>query len=287
MILVIGATGLVGSAVVKQLSTKEVPVRLFVRNLEKAKSLNLAGVELAEGNFEDLRTLDVAMRGVERVFLLTPQHPQQARHQGDIIEAAQRAGVKHIVKLSTIACNPDSVSFVARSHWQTEQQLEQSGLSYTMLQPHQFMQQSLERMGPSVAESGVFTTPVATAKISMIDVRDIAAVAVAALTGEGHAGKRYHITGPEALSAADMAERYTAILGKPVTYKAITLEEYQTNLQRQGLPPHLVTHLVEINRFFLAGGNEAVSDVVYKITGQPPRTFEQCVRESLQLFVRS
>jgi uncharacterized protein YbjT (DUF2867 family) len=287
MILVTGATGLVGSAVVKQLSAKQVPVRLFVRNLEKGKSLGRAGVELVEGDFEKPQTLEAAMRGVERVFLLTPQHPQQTRHQGDIIEAAQRAGVKHIVKLSTIASNPESVSFVARSHWQTEQQLEQSGLNYTLLQPHQFMQQSLERMGPSVAESGVFTTPAATAKISMIDVRDIAAVAVAALTEEGHNGKRYHITGPAALSAADMAERFTTILGKPITYKAITLEEYQNNLQRQGLPQHLVTHLVEINRFFLAGGNEAVTNVVYDITGQPPRPFEKCVSETLQLFVRS
>src|SRR5690242_17729036 len=102
MILVIGATGLVGSTVVKQLSTKEVPVRLFVRNLEKGKIFNFPGVELAEGDFEKPHTLEAAMRGVEKVFLLTPQHPLMTRHQGDIIEAAQRAGVKHIVKLSTI-----------------------------------------------------------------------------------------------------------------------------------------------------------------------------------------
>ncbi len=284
MILVTGATGTIGSEVVRQLAQKDVPVRALVRSFEKGKALEQPNVQIVTGDFEHPETLVRAMEGVERVFLVSPQHPRQVQHQGNVIEAAQQAGVKHIVKLSTPASYADSAVAVGRWHWQNEQHLAQSGLASTILRPHMLMQSLLPMLAPNVARFGVVTLPTQDTALSVVDVRDVAAVAVAALTEDGHAGREYLITGSELLTASNFAEQLAAVFGRPISTMPINVPMWEQALLGQGVPASQVKHLVEMAVFMLEGGNTPVTNVVATVTGKEPRTFAQLVREQQEQF---
>jgi uncharacterized protein YbjT (DUF2867 family) len=283
MILVTGATGANGSEIVKQLAAAGVPCRAMVRNPDKATELRLPGVEIVRGDFAEAASLDAALRGVNHAVLLSTFDPQQVELQGNFIQAAQRAKVEHVVKLSALGANPNSKIMVGKWHGQIEQQLEKSGLGWTMLQPSFFMQ-NMRMFADSIAQQGAFACPAGDGQMGMVDVRDIAAVAVKALTEPGHMGKKYVVTGPEAISYGQIAEKLSAATGKSVQYVNVTPDDAKKNMLGMGLPAWFVDAMLELYGVVRGGYGAVVTKVVEQVTGQKPRNFEAFAREHARMF---
>jgi uncharacterized protein YbjT (DUF2867 family) len=283
IILVTGATGNIGKEIVKLLSSDGLQVRALVRDTTKAVSIQNPNVEVFEADVTRPETLGPALRGIDRAFMLTPLHPNQVEHQAGIIEAARRAGTKHVVKLSTIGAGLDSPVSFARWHAQTEKQLAESGLNYTILRPHFFMQNIL-MFAPGIAADRTFYAPLGEGRIAMVDVRDIAAVAVAVLTTGGHAGKTHEVTGPEALSFSDVADKIGKVTSHRITYTDVTPAAARSAMLAQGMPDWLAQGLLELYDVLRAGHGAHVTNAVPDLTGREARTFDQFAREHAFTF---
>jgi uncharacterized protein YbjT (DUF2867 family) len=283
MILISGATGRVGSATLKQLANRGMPVRALVRNAEKAALVAGPLVEAVIGDLAQPHSLDAALNGVTAALLVSPLDPHQVTLQGNFIDAATRAGRVHVVKISGLGTALDSPVRSGRWHAQTEQYLADSGLPFTHLRPPFFMQNIL-RFAPTVRASGEFSGSLNQGKVAMIDVDDIAAVAATALTTSAHVGKTYVLTGPEALSYADIAEKLSRILGRTVTYRDTPLEVMRQRLLASGMPAWHVDVQVDFSTALRAGHASIVTNTVEAVTGKPARTFEQFIRDHLALF---
>lgn len=283
MILITGATGRVGGATLKQLSTRGMPVRALVRNVEKAALVAGPSVETVIGDLAQPRSLESALDGITAALLVSPLDPHQVELQGNFIDAAKRAGRAHVVKISGLGTALDSSVRSGRWHAQTEKHLEDSGLPFTHLRPPFFMQNIL-RFAPAIRASGEFAGSLGLGKVAMIDVDDIAAVAATALTTDAHAGKAYVLTGPEAHSYSDVAERLSRILGRTITYKDVPLEVMRERLLASGMPEWHVDVQVDFSTALSAGHASAVTNTVEAVTGKPARTLEQFIREHVVLF---
>jgi uncharacterized protein YbjT (DUF2867 family) len=185
------------------------------------------------GDFEQPGTLDAAMAGCDHLYLVSPPSPRQPEQERNVIDAAKRAGVAHVVKQTVLGADPEVSMAFGRWHGQIEQYLDQSGLAYTLVRPHSFMQNFLLSAQP-VAEQGVLYGMTGEGRTSYSDTRDIAAVAAQVLTGPGHQGQRYIVTGPEALSAAEVAERLSAAIGRPVRYVDLPAAAFAQGAGRRG-----------------------------------------------------
>lgn len=282
MILVTGATGKVGSEVVKQLAARGAPVRALVRSPEKARAIAAPGVEIARGDLGDPGSLGAAMEGVEALFLLTPPDPRQVEWQHNAIEAAKRAGVRHVVKLSAIGASEHAPVQLGRWHWQTEEELKASGLGWTILQPGFFMQNFLG-FAPTIQGQGAFYSNV-NGRVALVDARDIAAVAVAALTEDGHEGQTYVITGGEAISYPEAAEKLSAALGRGVNYVEIPDEAMRSALLQAGLPDWFADDLLALNAILNAGHAATPTDVVATVAKKEPIRFDQFARDHAAAF---
>ena len=257
MILVTGATGHVGAEVVRLLAEAGTPARALIHSPDKAAPIQRLGLEVALGDFEQPDTLDAAMAGCAQLFLLSPPSPRQPEQEQQVIDAAKRAGVAHVVKQSA----PGAGLVFARWHAQIEQYLAKSGLPHTLLRPNYFMQNFLMSAQP-VAEQGVLYGITGEGRVSYIDTRDIAAVAAQVLTSTGHQGKAYTLTGPEALSGDEVAERLAAATGREVGSVDVPADAFGQALVGAGLPGWLVERLIELNVMMAAGHAAGVTDEV-------------------------
>lgn len=280
MILVTGASGNVGSRLVRELVAAGVPTRALVRRTDAAAELQELGAEAIVGTFEDAEALRHAARGVERVYVVSPPGADgMIAQQVAVVEAAKAEGVRHVVKQSSIGTDLDTEASIVVAHRRIEEAIEDSGMSWTHLRPHWFMQNELGQAG-TVAADGVFYAP-DVGEISMIDVADVAAVAAEVLTGDGHEGQAYLLTGPQALSYADLADEYSRILGREVRWQEVSLEEARDSMREAGMPEELAVGFPEVMGGYREGGvMRAVSPVVEELTGRPPRTFEEFLREN-------
>jgi uncharacterized protein YbjT (DUF2867 family) len=283
MILVTGATGLVGGAVVRQLTAQGVPVRAMVRSREKAAALAGPTVETVVGDFARPETLGPALQGVTRALLISHHDVGQVELQGNFVEAARRAGPVHIVKLSGLGTAPGSPLHSGRWHAGTEAQIRDADLPWTFLHPPYFMQ-NLLRAAPAVAAHGVLTGAMQEGRIAMVDARDVAAVAVAALTVPGHAGQTYVITGPEALSHARVAEILSEAVGRQIVYRDIGLDAFREQMLGSGTPPWLVDVRMEFTSFLREGFAARVTDTVLRTTGRAPRALAVFAAEHAARF---
>lgn len=277
MILVTGATGTNGVELIRQLSDTAERVRALVRDPAKAAALLPDMVELARGDLDDAAALDEAMADVEKVFLLCPVDTRQVRLEANVVEAAERAGARHLVKFSVLHASEQSPSALLRWHGETERRIRESGLAYSFLRPNMFMQELL-RQAASIRNRGEFYLPLGEAKVSLVDVRDNAAVAAAALTQPGHEGKTYNVTGPAALSFAEVAEQLSAAVGKPVRYVAVPMEGWKQGLAATGAPQWMVDVVAELYATF-DPANAFVGEGVRQATGKPARTFAEFAGE--------
>lgn len=278
-ILVTGATGNIGKELTQQLVAQKVPFRAMVRADKDAEALNaLDGVEAVIGDFDDAASIAEALKGVERAFLLTNSSEQAEEQQLRFVDAATSAGVKHIVKLSQWAADHDSPVRFLRYHAVVEQKIRESGMDYTFLRPNLFMQGLLSMREPIVTQRKFFA-PIGDAKISVVDVRDIAAVAAAALTGEGHKGKVYNLTGSEALTHQEIAEKLSHALNREITFVDIPPEAMRETLASVGFPAWQADGLIEDYAHYKRGEAASVETGVQDATGKPPHSFEDFARE--------
>lgn len=282
MILVTGATGKVGQEVVRQLAAAAVPVRALVRDATRASHIRLPGVEIAVGDLSKPETLDGPLSGVDRVFLLSSPDPEQVTLQGNLIEAACRAGARHVVKVS-VAGGPDSGTQIGRWHWTTEKQLEASGLAFTFLRPTSYMQQLL-MFAPAIAATGSFQLPMGTGAVAVVDTRDVASVAVCALTQEGHDRKIYDLTGPEALSFDQMADALSQATGKKISYVHVPPDYARKQLVGIGVPRWLVDDMLVLCASFREGYGAGVSPTVREVTRRPALSFAEFARDHAPVF---
>jgi uncharacterized protein YbjT (DUF2867 family) len=283
-ILITGAMGNVGRELTKQLSTQKTPFRAMVRSIKGAEALSaLEGAEVVVGDFDDAETVAHALQGMERAFLLTNSSERAETQQSAFVDLARRAGVKHIVKLSQWAAAPDSPVRFLRYHAAVERKMRESGLAYTFLRPNLFMQ-GLLAFRETIIGLGKFFAAAGDAKISAIDVRDIAAVAVAALSEEGHEGKTYDLTGPEALSHGEMAEKLSGVLGRRIDFVDVPPEAMRETLISVGLPVWQADGLIEDYAHYSRGEASEVATGVQDATGKPPRSFDDFARDYAPAF---
>jgi len=283
MILISGATGRVGGATLRQLASHGVPVRALVRSPDKATPFIASRVETVVGDLADPRSLEVALDSVDAALLVSPVDPRQVELQGNFVEAARRAGRVHLVKVSGLGTGLDSPVRSGRWHAQIERHIESLGLPFTHLRPPFFMQNIL-RFAPTIRANGQFDGAMRQGKVAMIDVHDIAAVAATVLTAPGHTGKSYALTGPEALSYDDVAERLSSVLGKRVIYRDVSLEAMRERWRASGMQEWHVEVQSDFSDALSAGGAATVTETVAAVTGKRPRSFEQFIREHSALF---
>ena len=284
-ILVTGATGNVGSILIPNLIAMGATVRALVRDESKAQGLRDQGVEVVIGDLDKPEALDAAFGGVEKVFLLTPPNPNQVAQARNGIAAAKRAGSPHIIRLSAHAVKdmPGALPRVSAQHGEIDTELKASGLPYTILRPHNFMQNTF-MAAQTVASDGAMYMPLKEGKFGMIDLRDIVDVAAKVLTEAGHEGKTYDLTGPAPISAHDIAAGLSKALGKEVKYVDVPLEAAREAMLGMGMSGWLADANNEYFKALSEGFGDFTTNGVEEITGHPARSYETFARDFSQAF---
>jgi len=282
-ILVTGASGLNGSLLVARLAATGHPVRALVRRSDGGKLASTANVEVVEGDMLRPDTLVPALRGVDRAMLISSSAPDMLEVQSSFVEAAKRAGVKHLVKLSGIMPELDSPFRFARMHGEIERLIEASGLPFTHLRGGEFMH-SYFRQTKNIVEKGALFLPMENARIASIDVRDIVEVAAQVLTSLGHEGKIYRLTGPEALTMTEVAERLSTVTGKTIRYVNVPPEDVRKAQLAAGTPLYTVDALAELFAERRLGKESVVFGDVASLLGRPATTFDAFAARSARIF---
>ncbi len=284
-ILITGATGHIGKEIVEELIRRKIPVKVMVRSLQKNPYWEKGKVEQVIGDFGDIESLEKAFSGIDTLFSLTPFVENLVELGKNVVQAAQKARVRYIVRSSALTAGENATT-IPRWHWQVEKFLEESGILYTIIRPTIFMQNYL-RHSSYIKDKGAFYAPLGDGKVSYVDVRDIAAVAVAVLTEEGHAGKIYPVTGGEALSNYDIAGLFSKALGRTIKYVDIPESEAVYTMSKTGMPGSLVVGLSELNRIAKTGGFSKVYTTVEKLARRKPISFAQFISDNLGTFQTS
>jgi uncharacterized protein YbjT (DUF2867 family) len=280
-ILVTGATGTIGRDVAKRLSEKGVSVRAAVRDQAKARRQFGSNIALAPFDFENEKTFSGALEGVEKVFLLPPLLPNQLAVMNAFVDAAKRAGVRHIVKLSAIGADDEKRPTAIKGHAANEQHIRESGLAFTFLRPNSFMQNFFTYFPP---RNGAIYLPWGNGTASFVDTRDIASVAAKVLTSDGHEGKIYTLTGPATLGIADIARILSEMTGREFKYVDVPEAAARDGMLQARVPPWQVDLVMELHAVNKQNRWSAVTSDIEKITGNPPTDFAQFARDHADKF---
>lgn len=280
-ILVTGATGNTGRPLVEALARLGVPVRAMVRDPASRTALP-DGVQVAVADFDDAASLAAALDGAGRAYLVTPSSEQAEAQQKRFADLAAAAGVRHLVVLSQLAAAEDSPVRFLRYHAAVERHVRGLGIGYTFLRPNLFFQGLLALAKPIAAE-GRFFAPIGDAPVSAVDVRDIADVAAAVLTQAGHEGATYTLTGPAAVTHAEMAAVLGAALGRGITFTDVPPAAFAESLHGV-LPPWQAEGLLEDYAHYRRGEAAMVSTAVAEVTGHPAIDFAQFARDYAPAF---
>ncbi|HZC50369.1 MAG TPA: SDR family oxidoreductase [Nitrososphaeraceae archaeon] len=294
-ILVIGATGTVGSEVVKQLvssssSSDQNVVRAAVHSQDKAgkfKQYNNKSVEVVNMDYNKPETIADALNQVDKLFLLTLPTPNSNDIYSDLVNQIRKYGnVNHIVKLSSMAAEIGLENTIGLLHREEEKIIEESGIPYTFLRPGAFMQNFVNYLGHTIKTQNAFYLPAGDGKVSFIDARDVAAVSVQALTNDNqqHIGKAYTITGQEAISYGQAAEILSKEVGRRISYVDIPEEDARKGMKHTGMDDWLIDAMMESYSIIRAGHVSQTTDVVEQITGRKPISFSQFANDYVKFF---
>jgi uncharacterized protein YbjT (DUF2867 family) len=281
MILVTGSTGNVGRELVSQLAARGEPVRAVTRRPGAVSFPE--GVEVVYGDFEDSASIEAAFAGADRAFLMSAQQPGSGHptHDLQLVEAAQRAGVGHVVKLSVFdgGAGDDPIGAWTR---EAEAAAMDSGIDWTMLRPGRFMSNALW-WAPMIRAGDTVAIPFATRPAAPIDPADVAAVALASLTGEGHRDRAYQLSGPEVLTPADELRLLGEALGRPLRLVEPPVDQVRAGMIAGGMPEAVVDAVVA--RSLSEPGAEAeVLSTVWDILGRPATPFASWAKAHAHLF---
>jgi uncharacterized protein YbjT (DUF2867 family) len=277
-ILVTGATGNTGSSLLSALEGRGVAVKAMIRSARDEERVAAYTATPVVADFGDRASLEAALRGVTRAYLVTPSSAAAEEQQVRFVEVADQAGVQQIVLLSQLAAAEDSPVRFLRYHAVVERRIRELGLGYTFLRPNLYMQ-GLLMFRSSIASDGAFFAPIGDARVSLVDVRDIADVAAEALTGRNHLNKTYDLTGPDALTHYEIAEALSRALGRSVTYTDVPPEAFAAALGEYQMPQWQIDGLLEDYEHYRRAGAEAISPAVHDVTGHAPRDINQFARD--------
>jgi len=287
VILVIGGRSKIGAALIGELLGRGQQVRALVRAGEPTGSVPGAA-EAVTGDLADEGSLVTAMAGVEKVFLLSSPHPDAVSWHRHAIDAARRTQVQLLVRSSILGADRESPGEFIRAHTTCDRYLEDSGLPFVIVRPNLFLQNIPESTIPSIDASGTFYADAGEARISMVDTRDVAAVASRALTEPGHAGAHYDVTGPEALSYADVAAKLTSAMGRRISYVAAPDDAVRKALLGAGLTEWFAGALVGVYQDYRRSGTDGyaaqVTETCQRLTGRPARSLDGLLGEIAPTF---
>jgi uncharacterized protein YbjT (DUF2867 family) len=284
MLLVTGATGNIGTELVKQLAAQGVPLRVVSRDKAKVSALDQR-VDRILGDLRHRSTVQLAVSGVERVFMISLIYDESQVADQMLIEEAQRAGVRQIVKISSLGVHLAEGNAIGRLHREKEQVIEKSGMAWTFLRPGSFMSNALQ-WAPTIKAEGTVFNPMGEGKYAPIAPRDIARVAALALTTSGHEGKAYDLTGPELLSTPEQVQILSKILGKPIECVDIPVGVVAERLQKLGVSAFLATGLISLWNRIKEGNGAFQNNEVERLTGHPAQTFEDWAREHRTVLLK-
>ncbi|MCA6224098.1 MAG: NmrA family NAD(P)-binding protein [Phenylobacterium sp.] len=275
-ILVTGAAGNIGAEIVKRLQARKADFAVMTHASGGAP----AGAGETQGDFLDPASLRRAFQGVDTLFLLFPLVPEMPRMAANAVAAAKAAGVRHIVRSSGAGADAASPAAIAKVHGEIDALIRNSGIPFTLLLPTSFMQNLVNFYGAAIRDGALYA-PRGDGATAVIDVRDIADVAVEVLTDPAaHAGQSYTLTGPEDLTDAQMVSAIARQIGRDVRYVDVPEAAAVDSLTRMGSPPQVIEWLMSLNHVIKQGWAAGVSPVVETITGRPPRNLADFVREN-------
>jgi uncharacterized protein YbjT (DUF2867 family) len=278
IICVTGASGTLGSQVVKQLESAKVPFRAAYFSKNKAEAARASGIDAVIIDYNRPEMLRAGFQRCDKLFLLGPNLLDQTQLELNAVEAAKAVGVRHIVKQSVMGAEEEAFS-LAQVHRPVEKAIESSGIAWTFLHPNSFMQNVVTFMGETIKAEAAFYSATGEAKISHVDVRDIAAVAVKALTQPTQEGKAYTLTGPEALSYDDLAKELSKVLGRPITHISLSPGDLKNRMLAEGMPEGIADRMLDLERYFREDQASRITNDIKQVTGRDPRRFAQYARD--------
>lgn len=281
IIAVTGSTGGVGGELVRLLSTQGAMVRALARNPDKGEKLT--GVEWVKADLTNRSEMMEALKGADSLFLLTGNISDMVFAQKNGIRAAKQAGVRKVVKMSALGASEHSMSIIGLWHYLVEQALESSGLEWTILRPHAFMQNFLAQKA-SIQKGQLFSAA-EDGKVPFIDSRNIAEVAAKVLTRDEWNKQKLVLTGPDALSFDDLASAFSKELGIAVKHVRETEDETWQHLRKEGKTPWVIAGQMALYNYWKMGGTTAkTTDEVEKITGKKPYSIVEFIRHYKEKF---
>jgi NAD(P)H dehydrogenase (quinone) len=287
MIAVVGATGNTGRAVFKELKALGQNPVAVVRNADKAREVLGADAKIAVAELTDKAALEKALAGVESVFVVTGHNPGMVEQQNNVLDAAIKAGAKYLVRVSggAAVAFPGSPSVVGQGHLAIEDRLKNSGIQWVILKPGLFMQNTFGQAAGIKNDGKLVSTAPADLGIAYTDVRDTGALAARILIDpKPHAGKTYEFTG-KTVTSPQIAQAFSEVLGKPVNYIPVTLEQNEQAVKSRGLPEWLTTHMLVVGKGTATGGfsNENTKPI-RDIVGREPIGIKKFVEDFKSLF---
>jgi len=286
-ILITGATGTVGSEVVKQLSAKgeNIIVKAAARSATDNTFENLNRVQVVQLDYDKPDSLAIALKGVDKLFLLTPFQSNMVDLTSNLVSEAKKAKVKYIAKQSVMGADAEPGITPGRLHRQAEKIIEESGIPFTFLRPNFFMQNFVNYYSNLIRSQGAFYIPAGDAKVSFVDVRDIAAVAVKSLVNDNQQkGRTYNITGGEAPSYGQAAEILSKAVGKKINYVNVTDQDARNGMKDMSMDEWTIKSMIELFEITRAGYVSEISPIVEQVTGNKPITFSQFAKDYAGAF---
>lgn len=284
-VLITGATGTASGALLDALTDADVALRALVRDESKAEGIESFGVEIRIADLDTPESLPAAFEGVHDLWLLNANDPRLPENSMNAVWAARQAGVERVVRLSAVGAAHDAPTRSGRLHALADAELENSGLRWTILRPHFFMQNLLD-VAEDIAEQGTFHLNMGEGRLGMVDVRDVAEIAAKVLTDEPdrHHGKVYTPTGPEVVSFAQVAAQLHEAIGNAVSYMAVPDDAARLAMLDAGLSKWLTGMLVEYGQAFSAGWGDFTTNDVEELLDRQPRRFADFARDHAAAF---
>jgi uncharacterized protein YbjT (DUF2867 family) len=282
MILITGASGSVGKVVLQEACRRESKVRAMYRSKEEAAKAP-SGCEAVLADYSDKQSLGNALNGVKSVYVVCSPIPQLVELESQMLDACTLSGVKHVVLNSALGAGDYAKSFPGW-HRKVEDKLKTTGMGYTILRPNGFLQNIVAYNAPSIRAQGAFYAAMGDAKVSYLDVGDIAVVAVKALEGGAHAGKTYELNGPEAISNQELAKRISKAAGRTVNYVDIPESAQREAMRGLGMPEWQVRALLELQQYYKQGGGAKTDGLLKTLIERAPMTLDQYLTANAREF---
>jgi uncharacterized protein YbjT (DUF2867 family) len=282
-ILVIGATGTTGQPLLEKLAgTEGVVVRAATRT--PGKVVRDRNIEYVPFAYKEVSSIQKALQNVQKVYLVTPFVPELFDFESAVIEQLRHSGVELVVKLSVVGADQDDGTTPVKIHRQLEQLIRDTGVAHTFLRPGFFMQNYANIMSDTILAENAFYLPMGEGKVSVVDTRDVAAVAYKVLTGAGHEGHAYTLTGPEALSNYEIATILSDVLRREIKYVDVSQEQARVGLKAAGLPDWTIDRMLELYQANKDGYAAMVSPDMEKVTGFKPTSFREFAQDYADVF---